>query len=430
MPTSKVLIVAKRDYLSRVRTPGFWIATVAIPVLMAAWIVLPSLIMSKSRGGLHLAIVDQTGKVAPGLEREMSAREKKEPDDDGPKVDLRLETLAPSPDAAAQRAELDARVLRNELDGWLWIPPAVFADNKAEYHGATLSNIITLQILERAMTRVLREQRLTADGYDPAQVEKLVASVDLDRVRVTQQGSRRGQGLGDFFLAIGLFMMLYTTVMIYGQMVMQGVLEEKSNRIVEVIASSARPTQLMAGKMLGICGVALTQIAVWLVSVAIFTAPRLLAAMGAAAGATQLPSLAPGVIVHFFALFLLGFVFYASFFALVGAAFNNPQEAQQLVSVATIFLAAPFFFFMPVLNDPDSRLAVVTSLIPLFTPTVMMLRIAIKMPPAWQLALGYVGATLADLAMVWLCARVYRVGILMYGKRPSLKEIWRWTRYA
>jgi ABC-2 type transport system permease protein len=114
----------------------------------------------------------------------------------------------------------------------------------------------------------------------------------------------------------------------------------------------------------------------------------------------------------------------------VGSAFNNPQEAQQLASLAVVFVVLPWIFFMPILNDPDSTLAVVTSLIPMFTPTLMMLRIAVKMPPAWQIFLGYVLTTALALGMSWLSARIYRIGILMYGKKPTLKELWRWIRYA
>jgi len=315
-------------------------------------------------------------------------------------------------------------VLRDELDAWVWITPEALAKNEAEYHGRTLSNIMTIGTLERALTRIVREQRLTAAGYDPKQVEKLVASVDFTKTQVTEKGGKAGGGIAEFLLPLFLFIILYTTVMIYGQMVMQGVLEEKANRIVEVVASSAKPTELMAGKLIGICAVALTQIGIWLVSAAVFTAPRLIAS------GRDLPSLTPAMIAHFVVLFLLAFVFYSSFFALVGAAFNSPQEAQQLVSVGTIMLAAPLFFFMPVINDPQSTLAVVTSLIPMFTPTVMMLRIAVRMPPLWQIALGYTLTILADIAMVWICARVYRIGILMYGKRPTIQEIWRWARYA
>jgi ABC-2 type transport system permease protein len=426
MHASKTAIIAKRDYLSRVRTPGFWIATVAIPVLMGAWMIVPSLILANSRGGLHLAVVDRTGTVAPELKREMA----KGREDGEAGVDLKLDVVPPAADAHAQRAELDRRVLADQLDAWLWIDANALTQNKVEYHGRTLSNIMTIGTLERVLTRIVREQRLGAAGFhDPAQVERLVASVDLDKTQVTEKGGKAGGGFLDFMMPLFLFVILYTTVMIYGQMVMQGVLEEKANRIVEVIASAATPTDLMAGKLIGVCGVALTQISIWLLSAAVLTAPGIRGALSIAKD-VQLPTLAPAMIVHFVAFFLLGFVFYSSFFALVGSVFNSPQEAQQLVSVATIFLAAPFFFFMPVLNDPQSTLAVVTSLIPFFTPTVMVLRIAVRTPPVWQVALGYALTLLADVAMVWICARVYRIGILMYGKKPTVQEIWRWARYA
>lgn len=421
----RILVVAKRDYLSRVRTPAFWITTVILPLLMGAWMVLPSLIMSKSRGGLRLAVVDQTGKVAPVLVKEVAGTPGKE----GPKVDLTLKVEPAAADTAAQRQELDRRVLADEIDAWLWITPRVFDDNQVEYHGRTLSNFITLERVERMLTRVVREQRLTGAGYDAKQIDKLVAVVDLAKTRVTAEGGKADAGVGDLILAVGLFTILYMAIMIYGQMVMHGVLEEKANRVVEVIASTTTPEQLMAGKLLGICGVALTQIGVWLVSAAVLTAPAMVASFALPAG-VNLPTLSAAVVAHFVALFLLGFVFYASWYALIGAAFNSPQEAQQLASIGVFFVVVPWMVFMPVLNDPDSTMATVFSLIPLFTPMIMMLRIAVKMPPAWQLALAYALTIVADIVMVWLCARVYRVGILMYGKKPSLKEIWRWTRYA
>ncbi|HEV8240492.1 MAG TPA: ABC transporter permease [Thermoanaerobaculia bacterium] len=421
----RILVIAKRDYLSRVRTPAFWITTVILPLLMSGWVVLPSLIMSKSRGGLRLAVVDETGKVAPVLAKEIAGVSGAE----GPKIDLTLKIEPPAADAGAQRKELDRRALGDEIDAWLWITPKVFDDNKVEYHGRTLSNFITLERVERLLTRVVREQRLAAAGYDAKKVEKLVEGVDLAKTQVTEKGGRAGGGIGDIILAAGLFIILYMTIIIYGQMMMHGVLEEKANRVVEVIVSTTTPAQLMAGKLVGICGVALTQIGVWLLSAAVVTGPLMAARLPAGASA-NLPTLSPTIIAHFIALFLLGFVLYASWYALIGAAFNSPQEAQQLASIGVFFVVVPWMVFMPVLNDPDSTMATVISLIPLFTPMIMMLRIAVKMPPAWQLALAYTLTLLADLGMVWLCARVYRVGILMYGKKPSIKEIWRWTRYA
>lgn len=421
----RILVIAKRDFLSRVRTPAFWITTVILPLLMSGWVVLPSLIMSKSRGGLRLAVVDETGKVAPVLAKEIAAP----PGAEGPKVDVTLKVEPPAADAAAQKKALDRRVLADEIDAWLWITPKVFDDNRVEYHGRTLSNFITLERVERLLSRVVREQRLAAAGYDAKQVDKLMEDVDLAKTQVTEKGEKAGGGIGDIILAAGLFIILYMTIIIYGQMMMHGVLEEKANRVVEVIVSTTTPAQLMAGKLVGICGVALTQIGVWLLSASVVTGPLMAARLPAGASA-NLPTLSPAIVAHFIALFLLGFILYASWYALIGAAFNSPQEAQQLASIGVFFVVVPWMVFMPVLNDPDSTMATVISLIPLFTPMIMMLRIAVKMPPAWQLALAYTLTILADLGMVWLCARVYRIGILMYGKKPSLQEIWRWTRYA
>jgi ABC-2 type transport system permease protein len=430
MPTSKTLLIARREYLSRVKTAGFWISTIALPLLMAAWMILPSLIMAKTRGGLRLAVVDTTGTVAPRLEARVEELAGKPGER---RVDLDLEVVAPATDRAAQRAELDRRVLgdgEDSLDAWLWISGEGLADDTVEYHGRTVSNFVTLEVLERMVSRIVREQRLGEAGLDGDEVARLTANVDLATIRVTEAGGEADAGLGDLALAVGLFVILYMTIIIYGNMVLQGVLEEKGNRVVEVMISTVRPFELMAGKLVGIGAVSLSQLAIWLGSAAVLTAPGLVSAFVAMPAEVKLPQLHPAVIGHFLALFLLGYVLYASFYALIGAAFNNPQEAQQLASFGVIFLIVPWLFFMPVLNDPDSTLAVVTSLIPLFTPLMMMLRIAVKMPPAWEIALGYALTIAFDVVMIWICARVYRVGILMYGKKPTLREIARWVRYS
>jgi ABC-2 type transport system permease protein len=427
---SKLWVIVKREYLSRVRTAGFWIGTVALPLMMGAWLVLPSLIMMKSRGELHLAVVDATGAVAPALQERIARP--------GQRIgaDFRLEVVPPEADAAAQRAALDRRVLAGDegggeaLDAWVWIDAAGLAENRIEYHGSTVSNLLTLEALDDLLTDIVRERRLADSGYDVATVERLVAGIDLETVRVTEEGGEADLGIGQLALAVALFTILYMAIMIYGNMLMHGVLEEKANRVVEVMAAATRPVELMAGKMLGICGAALTQIGIWVVSALVLTAPGLIAGLTSLPEGVKIPELSAAIVFHFFALFLLGFVLYASFYALIGAAFNNPQEAQQLAGVAVIFIVVPWMVFMPVLNDPDSTMAVVTSLIPLFAPMILMLRIAVKMPPAWQIATAYALLIAFDVLMVWLCARVYRVGILMYGKRPSLKEIWRWARYA
>lgn len=235
--------------------------------------------------------------------------------------------------------------------------------------------------------------------------------------------------MGKFFVVFGLFLMLYMILIIHGTQIMQGVIEEKSSRVIEVITSAVAPTELMAGKLGGICLLALTQLGIWLATAVLLTTPGIIGAV-ATMPAGALPSIPAAVLANFLVLFLLGFFLFSTLYAMIGAAFNSVQEAQQVASIAIFFVVAPMIFFMPVINDPDSRLAVVTSMIPFFTPLVMTLRVAAKMPPTWQIVVAYLGCGATVALMIWLCSRVYRVGILMYGKKPTVQEIARWVRYS
>jgi len=426
MRSRQVAVVAKREYMARLRSKAFWISTVLIPVLMAAWAILPSLFMAKSKASQRLAIVDRTGQVAAPLVEELEDWSERT----ARQVAFDIERLEPSPDDEAQRAELDRRVLDGEIQAWLWIGENSLDENSVEYHAESVSNFLTQEALERALSSVARTVRLEGAGYDVAAIGRLTESIDLDTVRVSEDGSREEGGLGGFALAFALFMLLYMTTLIYGQQVMNGILEEKSSRVVEVVLAVTRPTELMAGKLVGIGLVGLTQLVIWIASMLVLTAPAVVGAIAFIPPEVSLPTISPILLVHFFFHFLLGYFFYATLYAMIGASFNNVQEAQQMAGVAVVFVVAPWMFFMPIVNDPDSTLAVVTSLIPFFTPLLMMLRMALKMPPLWQVLLGYALTTLLCVAMTWLCARIYRVGILMYGKKPTIQEIWRWIRYA
>jgi ABC-2 type transport system permease protein len=418
--------IAKREYLARLRSKGFWISTIALPIVMAAWAVLPSLMVAKARTSQKLAVVDRTHQVAELLQTALDDLARRTAD----QVSFDLEVVEPRVDAESQRADLDQRVLDEEIAAWVWIDPEMLAENRVEYHAESVSNFITQQALTGALSVAVQQVRLVESGYDPEIVAELSSTIDLDTVRISEGGSRAEGGLGGFALAFAVFMVLYMTTLIYGQQVMLGVLEEKSSRVVEVLLSTVDPIDLMAGKIAGIGLAGLTQIAIWIATAAVLTAPGVVAIMAFLPAGTELPTLSPILVLHFFLLFILGYFFYATFYAMIGSAFNNPQEAQQMASLAVIFVVLPWIFFLPILNDPDSTLAVVTSLIPIFTPFLMVLRIAVKMPPTWQILLGYFLTTAMCLGMIWLCARVYRVGILMYGKKPSLRELWRWVRYA
>jgi ABC-2 type transport system permease protein len=428
MQLSHAVIVGKREYLTRVKSKGFWVATAVLPLFMAAMILGPALAASKTRAEQRLAIVDSTGA---GLGQELAdALAKKGKAHGQGEVSFDPVLIAPGPDPAAQRRELDRKVRAKEVNAWVWLNREGLAVNRFEYHSESLSNVITQEVLKSRIWDVVSKWRLRQAGFDPARVAELIKPFDLDTVRLSATGSRAEQGITGFMLAFGLCFVLYMVIIIYGQQVMQGVLEEKSSRVIEVITSSIQSTELMTGKLVGICLVALTQLLIWVATIVVLTTPGLIGAFLAMPAGMSLPSLAPAVVIHLFLLFLLGFFLYATLYAMIGASFNSIQEAQQFAAVAVVFIVPPMMFIMPIINDPDSTLAVSMSMFPFFTPLVMMLRIASKMPPLWQIVAAYSICLVAIGFMVWLCARIYRVGILMYGKKPTLQEIWRWVRYA
>lgn len=425
MKPRNLFVVAKREYVTRIRSKGFWIATVSIPLLMGALMVVPSLIMTTTRAEETIALVDTTGQlgdeIAAGLERFGAIG--------GEQAVFDVELVEPRDDREALRAELDRRVLEGEISAWAWITREGLEQNRIEYHAESVSNFLTQQVLASQVSEIVRARRLADAGFEVETIARLSRPIGLETVRISEAGSRAEGGVGAFALAIALFVILYTTILLYGNQVMLGVLEEKSSRVVEILLAAVSPVELLGGKLTGICCVALTQLGVWLGTAAVLTAPGVVTLAFLPEG-FELPTLPLPLLMHVVGYFLLGFFLFATFYAMVGAAFNNQQEAQQFSAIGVIFVVAPWMVFMPVLNDPDSTLAVVTSLFPLFTPLLMVLRMAVEMPPVWQIALSYLLTLAACAGMVFLAARVYRVGILMYGKKPSPREIWRWIRYS
>lgn len=440
MRIESILTIAKREYTTRVKSKGFWIATLLLPLAMAALTVLPSVIAMKTRASQRLAVVDEVGGYGDKLAAKLvhddkaaasakdlvgAARSRREES-----AQFKVELVPLTGDRAALRAELDRRVLAGEIDAWLWLSSAGLESNKLEYHAESVSNFMTQSRLSDVLTEVVGETRLAAAGIDAAQVTKLTSDIDLETIRVSAEGSRQEGGIAGFFLAYFLFFLLYMVTLLYGQQVMNGVLEEKSSRIVEVILASVRPIELLLGKLLGIGLAGLTQLVVWLTTMAALSAPAVVAALAMLPEDVKMPQVGVGLILNFLILFLLGFSLFATLYAAIGAATNNVQEAQQFAGFLVIFLVAPMFFLVPIINDPDSTMAVVLSMIPPLTPMLMMLRIAVKMPPLWQILTAYALTAGFVCFLVWMCARIYRIGILMYGKKPTFQELWKWIRYA
>ncbi|HEX4961155.1 MAG TPA: ABC transporter permease [Thermoanaerobaculia bacterium] len=435
MRLENVLVVLKREYFQRVKNKGFWIATLAVPLFASAVTTLPSLMLLKSHTKQTIVVVDGSGQGIGEALKALKAKAKTEAPKPAPKgkesrmADFVIETQTPAADPETQKRELDAQVRGGKIDAWVWIGKGVLTGEEAEYHARNTTNLFTQEALRDDLTEVVRRARFQQAGIDPVRFEAMTKRVELSAVQVAGTGASGG-GVSGMIFAIILFFLLYMSILIWGQQVMVGVLEEKGTRVIEVLISAITPFELMMGKLLGICCVGLTQLGIWLTTVMVLTAPGIAASLSFLPPGTKLPSLTLGIVLNLACLFILGFFAYATLYAAIGAAFNNLQEAQQVASVAIVFIVAPVMVMYPVINDPNSTMAVTMSLIPLFTPLIMPLRLAIEVPPAWQLALAYALTLGFVIGMVWICARIYRVGILMYGKKPTIQEIWKWAWYA
>jgi ABC-2 type transport system permease protein len=412
----RMATIARREYLERVRSKAFLLSTFLAPVLVVGFTLVPSMLMQRQRGkALRIAVVDATGTLGSGVEQELQRqRVAGEP----------RFAVTPVAEHDAEAARLAARRggVDGSLDGYLYLAPDTLATSRAEYFGKNVSNVMDLRLVEQSAESALMQHRLAREGLDGARVKAVTRKLDLRTVRLTASGEREDRG-ASFFLALMLLTLLYMTVPMWGAAIMNGVIEEKSNRVVEVIVSSIPTSYLFAGKLLGVGGAGLTQVLVWVLTMAGF------GAYGAAsAGGVPMPELSLLLMASFVVFFLLGYFLYGALYAGVGSAVNTQQEAQSLAFPVMMPMVLGFVFFPAVLGSPDSPFSVTLSLIPFFTPMLMFLRITAVTPPMWQIALSVVLTLATVVGVTWAASRVYRVGILMYGKRPTFPEMLRWIR--
>ncbi|MGE0455401.1 MAG: ABC transporter permease [Vicinamibacteria bacterium] len=416
---SRLLAVVRREYLERVRSKAFVIGTVLGPVLMAGLMIGPAFLASRQLGKpLKLAVLDAGGALGALVEAEIARREI---------AGRKRFEVRPSGAGTleARRAELSQLVVAGTLDGFVLLPADALESASAEYFGKNVANRIDLRDLEKAVEDAFVTERLRGAGLDPERIKALTRRLDLKTSRLTAKGAREDRGASFLFSTV-MMMMLYVTVLMWGQALMTGVIEEKSNRVVEVAVSAISPTTLLAGKLIGVGAAGLSQFLVWVVSLG------LVAAYGGAlvpSGDLPLPEISAFMLVSFVVFFLLGYFLYAAMYAAIGSAVNTIQEAQQLAFPAIMPLVVSVMFFPAVLQSPDSPLSVGLSLFPFSAPLLMFLRITVLTPPLWQIGASVAITLLTIVGVTWVSARVYRVGILMYGKRPTFPELMKWVRY-
>jgi ABC-2 type transport system permease protein len=424
-----IFLFARREYLETVRKKSFIVMTILLPAMMFGFTVVPSMIASKHSGETqHIVIAaadaqfanDVRGKfmAAPADENAPAQRKK----DNAPRAfDVQVDTNV----SAEEEAALTQKVSSHEIDGYLWAPADALAARKLNYRSRSSSDFETQGALSNAVREALMRQSLRKHGASAEEIAQALKPVDVDTKKVENGKISESGGVAMFFTALLLMIMLYVTILMYSMSVMRSVLEEKNSRIFEVLLSAATPKQLMAGKILGAAGVGLTQIALWTMAASPLAAQSI-----SMFGDSFRLNLSVMNMIFFGAFFILGFLLYSALGAALGASVNSEQEAQQFQFVIMMPLIISVIFMTPVIQQPHSTLATVLSLIPFCTPLLMYTRILVETPPAWQIGLSLVLLIGTIYAIVSICSRIYRVGILMYGKRPTLPEIMKWLKYA
>ena len=432
----KILAVIKKEYKTIVHKKSFIIMTVLTPVLMAGLMFVPVLLMKMGRTDKTIAVADYAGGYVQALSAPPAQRKAGKPDfqdleamdrpqalPEGGRITFQPVDVS-GRDAADLVKEYERKVLKKEVDGLLLIPADVKASRRLAYYSTSVSDFTTLKYIESTLRATISKQLLLDQSIDPAVVDEATREIDMETFKVKKEGTTKSDSGMDYMMSLFMIVILFMILINYGQMIMRGVLEEKTSRISELLIASARSTHIFYGKLLGIGLAGLTQVAIWIV-----LAGLLVTRFSGSIDAGILSFLTPEIAVYFVVFFILGFFIYAIPYAFIGAAVNTDQEAQQFAGVLSVLIIVPYILGISALQNPNSALTVGASLFPLFSPILMFMRITTAIPPLWQI-LSAIGLCLLTIwGLAWLGAKIFRVGMLMYGKKPTLGELLRWVRY-
>lgn len=421
MNWSRVAEIARWEYLQKVKSKAFILTLFLLPVVIGGFVTIPSLIISQEPDSSeYIGIVDRVGDYAP----EFASRIR-----DAATLDNGEPAWLPKVyDEGAPQDSVDAQLdaLAEELEGYVLI--ARNGDRiEYTYYSTNPNNFRAVSAVDNSLEDVVLARELTVAGIDTASwasVDRAVQAVDVEARKIDESGDSSSDFLSTFwsgYAGIMLFMILILTT---GQSLVRGLVEEKSNRIMEMLVGSGSPTELMWGKLIGLTGLGLTQVGAWILlgGVVILALPGAMGAGFALDAALFAPL--PYVLLYL----VLGYFFYAAIFIGVGSLVTTEQEAQMITQYLTFLLVAPIAFALGVMADPNAGWVQSLSYIPLLTPTMMMLRVVVKMPST-ETILATIALMLASTTLViWAAGRIFRTAILLYGKRPSVREVFRWLK--
>ena len=441
---NKVVAVIKREYMTRVKSKGFVASLFLMPVLMCGLVLLSSFLAimeDKPKEMRKLAVIDETGEIFTEMQAAIARHSTFQ--HKGERVYELFEEAAAT---EALEIALQERVNTKDIYAYLAIPKNVFANGEVRFYARTTTNFEVQRALRRMISDIVRDKRFADSGYSQREVSQLMRSVKFNAYAVKNSKGNTGgaeiespiQTGARLGLGYVLVFVLYMFVIIYANSIMRSVLEEKTTRIVEVIVSSIKPYQLLLGKLVGVCSVCLTMLAIWVLFgvVLIMNINPLLRIFGIESLPMQLLLIVGTVkassaemLTYFFVYFIIGFFMYSTLYAVVGAICGSEEEAQQAGAPLVMLIIVPFVLMVQLVRIPDSTFSVLLSHVPFFSPILMFMRINVLMPPLWEILLNILTVCATVGLIMLISGKIYRVGILMYGKRPTLRQLWQWARY-
>jgi ABC-2 type transport system permease protein len=426
---AKLWTVIKREYLERVRSKWFLIVTFLAPVFFAALFIVPTWLAARSKATSEIyntTILDATSsgfgqRLAVAIAGDTTDRKK-------------IPQVIVVPPAELTEAESTAtrEVMSKQKVGYLVVTAQTVAGETAKYAGRNASSLPDMSQLRSALRQTILASRLEKIGIDNSRMKELTfIPLNFSTERITERG-RGGSGMASVAFGFTIGFLLYMTIVIYGQTIMSSVIEEKTSRVAEVVMSSVPSDTLLVGKVLGVGAVGLTQQLLWVATTYVLLQARgpIMAKLGAPTTTFTLPEISLGAAMLFLAFFILGFIFYSSLYAAVGSTVNSEQEARQASTPLMIMVVSAGVFIQPVLLNPTGTTALVLSLVPITSPIIMPIRMAVTGVPPLEMAASIGFLVLGCVAALWLASRIYRVGMLMYGKKPTMREMARWISYS
>ena len=418
----KIWTLIKREYKEAVYKKSFLIMTLITPLLMIAMGVVPSLLISlETEEEVKINVIDQSHFIYPRLVQTLQDTMKN--------GDLKYQLSGVRTDTTDMATILNMQksLIQNEdINALLVIPEDVVSEGKLDFYSKNVANFDLNRVLQNNISKIVIDHRLNQSGLDPAVINDLTKGLHMSTIKISKSGKESERGfLDEYFSTFIFILILYMTLIFSGSAVMRSIIQEKTSRIIEVLLGSANPFQLMAGKIIGQGSVGLTQYIIW----SVFGILLVIYGGNVMPLSEKYFSFSPTIFIYFVVFYLLGYLFYSALFSAIGSITNSDQEAQQMIFPVIMFLIVPLMMLGVLVKNPDSTLITTMSMIPFFSPIMMFGRINISNPPFIEVAGSIIILILSIILVIWIVSKIFRVGILMYGKRPSLPEIIKWFSY-